>query len=115
MSDDLIRGRELIGVEMTLDVASAAGIMLRENIGALGVYDGDELLGILTDRDLTRFVAEYREPASTVVADAMTLEPVSAEGPITRAEAAALMEQGHVRHLILKEGHSDRIVSIRDL
>jgi CBS domain-containing protein len=115
VSDDLIRGNPLIGVERTLDVASAAGIMLRENIGALGIYDGDDLLGILTDRDLTRVVAEYRDPATTAVADAMTIEPMSAKGPITREEAADLMHRGHVRHLILKEDESDRIVSIRDL
>jgi CBS domain-containing protein len=115
MPDDLIRGNELIGVEKTIDVASAAGIMLRENIGALGVYDGEELLGILTERDLTRIVAEYRDPATTLVSDAMTIEPMSAAGPITRSEAAELMDRGHVRHLILKEGDSDRIVSIRDL
>ena len=116
MSDDMIRGNALIGVAKDSDVASAAGVMLRENIGALGVYDGDDLLGILTERDLTRVVAEYRDVRETSVHDAMTISPLSAEGPISRESAATLMRENHVRHLILKdEDGSDRIVSIRDL
>ena len=116
MSDDLIRGNPLIGVDKSSDIAAAAGIMIRENIGALGVYDGDELLGILTERDITRVVSEYRDAADTSVHDAMTIAPMTAEAPISSAEAGELMRRSHVRHLILKgEDGTDRIVSIRDL
>jgi CBS domain-containing protein len=115
MSDELIRGNPLIGVDKGSDVAAAAGVMIRENIGALGVYDGDELLGILTERDITRVVAEYRDAADTPVHDAMTIAPMTADAPISRAKAAELMRENHVRHLILKEEGADRIVSIRDL
>ncbi|HYN35634.1 MAG TPA: hypothetical protein VEV82_01535, partial [Actinomycetota bacterium] len=38
-----------------------------------------------------------------------------AQGPISRKEAAQLMHEGHVRHIIVKQGGCDRIVSIRDL
>ena len=115
MPDDMIRGNPIIGVAKDSDVATAAGLMLRENIGALGVYDGDELLGILTERDITRVVSEYRDATDTPVHDAMTISPLTAEGPIPRETAAKLMRENHVRHLILKEEDSDRIVSIRDL
>lgn len=115
MSDDQIKGNPLIGVDKSSDVAGAAGVMIRENIGALGVYDGDELLGILTERDVTRVVSEYREAADTPVHDAMTIAPLTVEAPISSAEAAELMRKNHVRHLILKEQGADRIISIRDL
>ena len=55
------------------------------------------------------------DPVETSVVDAMTKSPVVTEGPVSAAEAAPLMRRSHVRHLIVKQGDSDRILSIRDL
>jgi CBS domain-containing protein len=109
--------RSLVGIVWRADVASAAALMLAKNISALGVYstDGHQLMGILTERDVTRVVAAKSDPASVRVADAMSYSPVTVDGSVTAPEAAEMMRNGHIRHLIVREAGSDRIVSIRDL
>ena len=43
------------------------------DVGALPVCDGDEIQGVVTDRDMAiRLVAEGRDPARTRVSDIMT-------------------------------------------
>jgi len=109
--------RSLVGIVWRADVASAAALMQSKNISALGVYstDGHQLMGILTERDITRVVAERSDPAGVRVGDAMSYSPVTVEGSVTAPEAAEMMKHGHVRHVIVRDAGSDRIVSIRDL
>ena len=63
------------GVEVIApgDPPAAAAKMRRLNIGPLPVCDGDQLVGMLTDRDITvRAVAEGCDPTTTTVREAMT-------------------------------------------
>ncbi len=54
-------------------VMEAAQIMRDRNIGALPVCDGDNLLGMLTDRDIVvRAVADNRPPDDTLAVEMMT-------------------------------------------
>lgn len=117
MAQTELRTNSLIGIAWCADVAAAARLMTKKEIGALGIYstDGDDLMGIVTERDITRAVARGIDPATTTVRDVMTDTPLWFEGPVTREEAAQLMRAGHVRHLIVKENGCDRIVSLRDL
>lgn len=117
MNGQALASKSLIGIVRSAGLADAAHLMVQKEIGALGVYslDQHELLGVITERDITRAVAGGLNPADTCVSEAMSASPLVAEGVITRAEAAELMRKGHVRHLIIKQDGSDRIVSIRDL
>ena len=117
MASQAPSSRSLIGIVRSASLADAARLMVDKNIGALGVYSFDEhdLLGVVTERDVTRAVAQGLDPVLTLVTQAMTGSPLVVEGPVTHAEAAELMRRGHVRHLIIKQDGSDRIISIRDL
>lgn len=117
MSRLALESKSLIGILWSASLGDAARLMVIKNIGALGVYSSDEhdLLGVITERDITQAVADDFDPARTRVADAMSDSPLVADGPVTASEAAQLMGEGHVRHLIIKQDGSDRIVSIRDV
>jgi CBS domain-containing protein len=112
-----IDAKSLIGIVRVADLAAAARLMTDHNIGALGVYSADqhELVGIITERDITRAVARGLDPATTRVEEMMSTTLIIAEAPVTNAEAARLMQNGHVRHLIVREEGADRIVSLRDV
>jgi CBS domain-containing protein len=77
--------------------------------------DGERLVGILTERDMLRAVAEgFKEEAK--VSDWMTRHPETIEASDSTEHAAALMIHGGFRHLpVLEEGGVAGIVSIRDL
>ena len=59
-------------------IKDAAQRMARLNVGSLPVWDGERLVGMVTDRDLTvRAVAEGLDPAETSVRDCMSPKVVS--------------------------------------
>ena len=116
MSGSILEAHPLKGITADCDVVTAARFMTDRSVAALGVYshDGHDLLGVLTERDITHLVASGKDPAKTHVQDIMTSHLITAEEPVTHAEARALMDKHHVRHLIVvRDGH-DHIVSIRD-
>ena len=59
--------------------------MLPEDVGSLPVVDGEELVGMVTDRDLViNVLAKDLDPNKTQVAEVCSEEPVSAE-PASRS------------------------------
>lgn len=71
ISEVMTRDVETIAPEASLQ--DAARLMSALNVGALPVCDGDVLVGMVTDRDITlRATATGKAPRSTAVAEVMT-------------------------------------------
>jgi CBS domain-containing protein len=107
--------RNLLTVEPALALTEVAQRMVARDVGAVLVFDGDRLAGILTERDVLRAVAKGIGP-DTTVADWMTSDPETIEPDETTTQAAVLMIHGGFRHLPVLDG--DEVVgvlSIRDL
>lgn len=113
IADIMTRGPLSVTPEATLTAAAAE--MSGRRVGAVLVLDEGALLGILTERDVLRAVAEGRVEGSTV-ADWMTRHPETVEPSDSADTAATLMIHGGFRHLpVMDEGRVIGIVSIRDL
>lgn len=83
-------------------VFAAAQVMVERNVGAATVVDGTRLLGIVTERDLMqRVIAADRDPRTTSVRDVMSSPALSIGLNTSVAEAAALMRDKHIRHLVV--------------
>ena len=107
---------EVISPEATLQ--EAAQKMSQLDVGPLPVCDGEQLVGMLTDRDITvRAVAEGCDPTTTTVREAMTPELVYCFEDQAVQEAARLMEQYQIRRLPILNRHKRLvgIVSLGDL
>jgi CBS domain-containing protein len=86
--------REVETARPDMTVREAAEKMKARNIGSLPVCEGNRLVGILTDRDITvRVTAEGKNPSETRVADIMTREPLH-----TVSEDASLEEAERIMH-----------------
>ncbi len=112
----MTRNVEVIGPDAS--VQEAAQRMKAKDVGPLPVCDGDRLAGILTDRDITvRAIAEGRDPKTTKVRDVMTPDVLHLSEDQTVEEAARLMEEGHVRRLVVlnRDKRLVGIVSLADL
>ncbi len=99
-------------------VAAAVKRMVGSGIGAVAVVDGDQLIGIFTERDLmTKVVAEGAEMATLTVRDVMVSDPIAVSAEATRDEAMDLMLTNHFRHLPVTgaDGSLLGMLSIRDL
>ena len=78
----------------------AARVMKDLNVGSLPVCEGERLVGVVTDRDITiRAVSSALDAMSTPVAEIMTVAPKYCfdTDPIERA--SALMQQLQIRRL----------------
>jgi CBS domain-containing protein len=107
--------RDLLRVAPDATVAEAARAMTTRHVGAVLVFDGERLAGILTERDVLQAVAKgLREDAS--VGEWMTRHPETIEPTDSTEHAAALMIHGGFRHLPVVDGGTVvGILSIRDL
>jgi CBS domain-containing protein len=104
----------VIGPEAT--VADAAEIFIDDGVGSLGVVDGPNLVGIITERDVVRCVAEGSDPEEESVADWMSDAPDTFSPDVEIEEAAAwLLEVGYRHMPVMQEGELLGIVSIRDV
>jgi len=96
-------------------VGEAAARMRDLDCGALPVCDNDELVGIVTDRDLViRHLAEGRQGGE--IRSVMTRDPftIDADAPLERAEA--LMVQHQIRRLpVVENGRLVGMLSQADL
>jgi CBS domain-containing protein len=98
-------------------VTQCVRLMSAKKIGALVIMDGQQLLGIFTERDaLTKVLAADLDPRSTSVSDVMTREPYCVPPTMTVAEAMGLVTQRHFRHLpVVENGKVLAVVSSGDL
>ncbi len=107
--------RDLLSVEPGDSLTEVAKRMVAKDVGAVLVNDGERLIGILTERDVLRAVAEGIE-ADTTVADWMTRDPDTLDLDESTEHAAVLMIHGGFRHLpVMDKDEVVGMLSIRDL
>lgn len=109
--------RALTTVTPETPVDEVARRLREDHVAAALVMEGERLVGIVTERDITyRVVAENRDGREVRAREIMTPDPVTGRPEMTAAEALDLMRKGHFRHLpVLREGVPFAVVSIRDL
>ena len=98
-------------------VVDAARLMREEDIGSLPITDSEELLGMITDRDITtRVVSEAADPKTTSVGDVCSRDVISVEADTDHEEAVALMARHQVRRLpVVENGKLVGIVAQADI
>jgi CBS domain-containing protein len=98
-------------------ILAAVQEMCGRRIGALLVCEGQQPVGIISERDLmNKVVLARRDPAATRVDEVMTTDVVCVSPRATIGEAMAIMTERHCRHLpVVDEGTLAGMVSIGDL
>jgi CBS domain-containing protein len=91
--------------------------MREERIGALPITDDEQLVGMITDRDIaTRVVAEAADPKTTSVGDVSSRDLISVEPDKDLEEALQLMARHQVRRLpVVENGRLVGIVAQADI
>ncbi|MBV9391374.1 MAG: CBS domain-containing protein [Verrucomicrobia bacterium] len=81
-------------------IQEAAQKMRSLDVGALPVVDGQQLKGMVTDRDITiRATAEGRDPKTTAVQEVLSPDLVSVFDDQDLEDAAQIMQQKQIRRL----------------
>ena len=113
-----VMSQEVVTIQAEATLKEAAQTMAQENIGALPVYQGDVLIGMLTDRDIViKAAAKGLNLNITRVEQAMTWKAECCMEDREVEEAAQIMEAKRVRRLLVldKDGLLAGIVSLGDI
>lgn len=112
---DLATG-EVVSIAPDRPLREAARTMDERGVGSIVVFEEDALVGILTERDLMRTMADGVDPDAATVKEHMTTEVVTAGADWEVYEAAAEMTDQHIRHLVVTGGGDVLgVLSVRDV
>jgi CBS domain-containing protein len=110
--------RHVISLGPEATVHEAACVMTRANCGSVLVIDsGNQLLGILTERDLmTRVMAKGLDAKVTAIHKVMTPHPRCVPPELRVADAVLIMIERGFRHLpvVAENGKIMGVFSVRD-
>ena len=97
----LIEGkRDIYSIGPDQPVLAAIQLMADKFVGALLVMRGDELLGIVSERDYARkVILKGRSSSNTPVRDIMTSSVISVTPHETVHRCMRLVTDKHIRHL----------------
>jgi CBS domain-containing protein len=111
------KGQEIISVTADASVLDAIKIMAERAIGSLLVMQGDELLGIVTERDYARkVIVKGRSSETTEVGEIMTAKVRTATIHDTVNSCMTVMTERRIRHLpVIDDGKVIGMISIGDL
>ncbi|MEU6254639.1 CBS domain-containing protein [Streptomyces sp. NPDC047043] len=107
----------VVAVRPDASLVEAAQLMRAQDIGDVLVADGQQVVGVLTDRDITvRAVAEGADPLTVSAQSVCTPDPVLVAPDDPVQAAVALMRAHAVRRLpVVEDGLPVGIVSLGDL
>lgn len=104
-------------IDPSASVLDAVKLMEQKNIGALLVAENEQVIGIITERDIARkVVLPALSPAQTPLRDVMTTSVMIVSPQRSSEECMALMTEHRLRHLpVMDGGRLIGLVSIGDL
>ena len=111
------KGRNVVTIQPDRRIKEAVILLARHNIGALVVVDeAQQIIGILSERDITRRAAEQDDVMTVYVRELMTQSVITALPQDDLHSVASVMTEKRIRHLpILDQGKLVGIVSIGDV
>ena len=113
-----VMNKSVLTVDPTASIGEAAEKMIEAGVGAVVVMeDMVRIVGIVTERDLMRAVAQRARAAEAKVRQWMTESVVTIEPDTEIKDAAKMMFERNFRHLpvVNKEGRLMGIASLRRL
>jgi CBS domain-containing protein len=116
---DILRakGSKVHSISPVATVYEALKRMAKKDVGAMVVFEGDDLLGLISERDYARkTVLKGRLSKETAVREIMTTAVVTVHPDEDIETCMELFTDKHVRHLpVIKKGKVVGIVSIGDV
>ncbi len=99
-----VMNKSIISVDKDDAIRMAVKKMIHGGIGAVIVTEKDKPVGILTERDILKFIAnEKMDLDNSKVENIMSAPLISVDSSSSLEEAAGVMLTNNIRRLIIKE------------
>ena len=112
-----IMAKRLVTVKPSTCLIPAAKFMRKNSVGALGVVNNGQLVGIVTDGDIIKkVIAVGKIPARVKISEIMTQNPICVSPDDDLYTASKLMNEKGIKRVFVKEnGKLIGYLSERDL
>jgi CBS domain-containing protein len=111
-----IMSRDLAVIQPDDTLQFAAKKMRDRDVGFLPVCDGETLMGVLSDRDITiRALAEGMDVGVMLSRDLMTTPAIYCFDDQDISEAAQIMEENQIRRLVVLSRDNNGLVGVVSL
>jgi len=99
-----IMTRDVATIQRDSSVAEAASIMAARCISGIAVMQADQVIGVMTERDLLkRVIAAGKDPECVKVEDVMSYPALKVPSHYSVFTTSRIMEKLHVRRLIVED------------
>ncbi len=115
VSEVMLKGEAIPSVSCEATVNDSVVVLNRENLGAVLIIDeNSKVLGIMTDGDVRRAVAELRDLRAVKVSELMTASPITIRETMQAVDALSIMQQHEITILPIV-GDEDEVIGILHL
>lgn len=110
------KGLEVIAIDSSSTVDAAIRKMVERNIGALLIMEDGKLVGMFTERDVLKGMANHGSVNNLAVKDVMIKNICVVEPDDDLEYVMTIMTKKRIRHLpVIEQGKMVGLVSIRDV
>jgi len=107
--------KKVVTIDRQATIKKAASLMSKKNIGCLVVVDCDLIVGIITERDIIKYIS-HSNHLNALVEEIMTQDVITVDANADLLEAADLMFQHKIKKLpVVEKGKLVGIVTATDL
>ena len=112
-----LMAREVVTVHGNESVEQAIGVFVSRRFRHLLVSDGTSLTGVVSDRDVLRFLAQHPDGRNARVSAVMTTRPITIGRDASVADAISLILHNRINCLpvVAKDGAVEGILTTTDL
>lgn len=112
-----IMTKDVVTLNAEDSAEQAAQLMKQHNVGSIPVCEGENVIGIITDRDIAlRSVAQGENGKNQKVRDIMSSNPVIASPDMDVHDAARIMSERQIRRLpVVENNNLVGIIALGDL
>jgi len=101
-----IMNEKVAKIRSDATLSETAKIMSEKNISSIVVMNGDDVIGVLTERDIfKKIVALKKDPSKIQVAEVMSTSVISVPTSCSIFSASRMMERMHIRRLVVMENN----------
>lgn len=107
--------KKVVTIERDSTIKQAASLMSKKNIGSLVVTAGDLIIGIITERDIIKYISHSNDLHASVE-EIMTAHVITIDADASVDEAADSMFQHRIKKLpVVEHGKLTGIVTATDV